>query len=88
MITEAKALVITLATKPGVDLHDVSTSACTLISNWQDKVDQLGFCPLHSCPQGSQVPLDLAQVLPYHVIGAHVLKHFTDMTEHLYLALY
>lgn len=32
----------------------------------------LGICPLHLCPQGSEVLLDLAQVMLYCVIGTHM----------------
>lgn len=74
VIIEAKTLATTLATKPGVDLHDVSSSARISILDWEDKEDPLGPCPLHLYPQGSQIPLDLAQTMLYHVIGSHVEK--------------
>ena len=74
MIIEAKALVMTPATKPGVDLHDVSTSAHTSVSDWQDKEDHLGPCPLHLCHQSSEVLIDLGQVMFYCAIGAHIEK--------------
>ena len=61
--------------KPDVDLCDASTAAHTPISDWQDRgEDHLGTCPLHLCPRGSEVLLDLAQVLLYLVIGAHMEK--------------
>ncbi|TRZ08629.1 hypothetical protein HGM15179_018475 [Zosterops borbonicus] len=73
VIIEAKTLVTTLATKPGVDLHDESTSAHTLIPDCQDRgEDHLGPCPLRFHPQGSEVLFDLAQTKLYHVIGAHM----------------
>ncbi|XP_076217596.1 uncharacterized protein LOC143172258 [Aptenodytes patagonicus] len=68
VILEAKALATTPATKPGVDLHDASTSARTPIPDLQDRGGD------HLCPQGSEVLLDLAQAMLYRVIGAHVEK--------------
>ncbi|KAK4806781.1 hypothetical protein QYF61_005577 [Mycteria americana] len=47
---ETKALVTTPATKPGIDLHDASTSACTPISDWQDRREDR-TCPFHLGPQ-------------------------------------
>ncbi|KAK4815963.1 hypothetical protein QYF61_010457 [Mycteria americana] len=34
--------------------------------------DYLGICPFHLCPQDSEVLLDLAWVMLYFVIGAHM----------------
>lgn len=75
MIVEAKALVMTPATKPGVDLYDVLTFARTSISHWQDKgEDHLGPCLLRLCHQGSEVLIDLAQVMLSCAISTHTEK--------------
>ena len=43
--------------------------AYTPVSDWQDSgEDHLGTRPFHLCPQGSEVLLDLAQVLFYRVM--------------------
>lgn len=61
--------------KTGIDPHDASTSACTPISDWQDREeDHLGICPFHLHLQASEVLLDLAKALLYHVIHAHTEK--------------
>lgn len=72
MTIETKALVMTPAMKPGIVLHDALIYACTPIADWEDREDHLGTCPFHLDSQGSEFLLDLAQVLLYHVIGAHM----------------
>lgn len=52
---------MTPATKSGFDPHDAST--CTPISDWQDRGDRSVHCPLQLCSQGSEVRLDLAQLM-------------------------
>lgn len=58
MIIEAKALVVAPATKLGIDLHDVPTSAST-----SGKMEIIGHRPSLLCPLCSEVLLDLAHVL-------------------------
>lgn len=61
VIIESEGLAMTPATKPGFDPHDAST--CTPISDWQDRGDHSVHCPLQLCSQGSEVRLDLAQLM-------------------------
>lgn len=61
------------AMKPGIDLH-VSASACTPIPDWQEREDHLDTHSFHLGPQRSEVLLDLAQVLLYHVTVARMEK--------------
>lgn len=75
MIVETKALETTPAVKPYIDLHDVPTSACTPISDWQGREENHLDASTHYLGlQGSEVLLDLAQVLLCNVIGAHMEK--------------
>jgi len=66
---------MTPATKPGIDLHAVSISACIPLSDLQDRgEDHLGISPFHMFPQASEVQLDLAQALLYSDIGTLMEK--------------